>query len=147
MSVHARIPRLPTRYSFLGLSRTKYIRCLYGIFGREITKCTDIYGVYIRFWPTLLFLITYSFVQRTYSFLQAALMFLCTTTCKCVSSRIPFQVLRSARWKKGMLLLLKLQRCQKVGGGCVRLCGGALKKAKGQELLRVLVGGIGIAKR
>ena len=30
-----------------------YIRCMYGIFGREITKYTVIYGVYIRFWPTL----------------------------------------------------------------------------------------------
>ena len=30
-----------------------YIRCIYGIFGREITKYTVIYGVYIRFWPTL----------------------------------------------------------------------------------------------
>jgi len=26
---------------------------MYGIFGREITKYTFIYGVYIRFWPTL----------------------------------------------------------------------------------------------
>ena len=30
-----------------------YIRCIYGIFGWEITKYTIIYGVYIRFWPTL----------------------------------------------------------------------------------------------
>ena len=30
-----------------------YIRWLYGIFGREITKYTVIYGVFIRFWPTL----------------------------------------------------------------------------------------------
>ena len=37
----------------VGLARTIYIRCLYGIFGREITKYTVIYGVYIRFWPTL----------------------------------------------------------------------------------------------
>ena len=29
------------------------IRCIYGIFGREITKYTVTYGVYIRFWPTL----------------------------------------------------------------------------------------------
>jgi hypothetical protein len=35
------------------LARTMYIRCIYGIFGREITKDTVIYGVYIRFWPTL----------------------------------------------------------------------------------------------
>ena len=29
------------------------IRCIYGIFGRKIIKYTVIYGVYIRFWPTL----------------------------------------------------------------------------------------------
>jgi hypothetical protein len=29
------------------------IWCMYGIFGREITKYTVIYGDYIRFWPTL----------------------------------------------------------------------------------------------
>jgi len=37
----------------IGLARTIYIRCIYGIFGREITKYTVIYGVYVRFWPTL----------------------------------------------------------------------------------------------
>jgi len=31
-----------------------YIRCIYGIFGREITRYTVLYVVYIRFWPTLL---------------------------------------------------------------------------------------------
>jgi len=31
-----------------------YIRCIYGNFGREITNITVIYGVYVRFWPTLL---------------------------------------------------------------------------------------------
>ena len=30
-----------------------YIRFIYGILGREITKYTVIYGVYKRFWPTL----------------------------------------------------------------------------------------------
>ena len=30
-----------------------YIRCTYGIFSREITVHTVIYGAYIRFWPTL----------------------------------------------------------------------------------------------
>jgi hypothetical protein len=30
-----------------------YIQCIYGTFGREITKYTVIYGGYIRFWPTL----------------------------------------------------------------------------------------------
>ena len=38
---------------YLGLARTIYIRCIYAIFGGEITKYTVIYGVYIRFWPTL----------------------------------------------------------------------------------------------
>jgi len=38
---------------FIGLARTIYIRCTYVIFGRDITKCTVIYDVYIRFWPTL----------------------------------------------------------------------------------------------
>ena len=37
----------------LDLARTKYIRCIHGILGRKITKYTAIYGVYIRFWPTL----------------------------------------------------------------------------------------------
>jgi hypothetical protein len=37
----------------LGLARTINIRCTYGIFGREVTKYTVIYGVYIRFWPAL----------------------------------------------------------------------------------------------
>jgi hypothetical protein len=30
-----------------------YVRCTYGTYGREITIHTVIYGVYIRFWPTL----------------------------------------------------------------------------------------------
>ena len=30
-----------------------YIRCIYGIFGRKITKYTVIYDVYMWFWPTL----------------------------------------------------------------------------------------------
>jgi hypothetical protein len=40
-------------YICVGLARTLYIRCIYGIFGRETTEYTVIYGVYIRFWPTL----------------------------------------------------------------------------------------------
>jgi len=40
-------------YLFIGLARTMYIRCIYGICGREITRYTVIYGVCIRFWPTL----------------------------------------------------------------------------------------------
>ena len=37
----------------LGLARTIYIRSIYGIFGREITNNTVIYGAYIRSWPAL----------------------------------------------------------------------------------------------
>ena len=37
----------------IGLARTIYIRCIYVVLAREITKYTVIYGVYIRFWPTL----------------------------------------------------------------------------------------------
>jgi len=40
-------------HSCVGLARTIYIRCIYGIFGQEITIYTVTYGVYIRFWPTL----------------------------------------------------------------------------------------------
>jgi hypothetical protein len=43
----------PLQCTYVGLARTIYIRLTYGTFGREITKCTVIYGVYIRFWPTL----------------------------------------------------------------------------------------------
>ena len=37
----------------VGLARTMYIRCTYGIFSREGTKYTVVYDVHIRFWPTL----------------------------------------------------------------------------------------------
>jgi hypothetical protein len=39
---------------YLGLARTIHVRCIHGIFGREITNYTVTYGVYKkRFWPTL----------------------------------------------------------------------------------------------
>ena len=54
---HARCSPLFLRFTHFktsqGLSRTIYIRCIYGIFGREITKYTVIYSAYIQFWPTL----------------------------------------------------------------------------------------------
>jgi hypothetical protein len=37
----------------IGLARILNIRCIYDIFGRELTKYTVIYGAYTRFWPTL----------------------------------------------------------------------------------------------
>jgi hypothetical protein len=46
--------RIVTNFSCVRLARTIYIRCVYGIFGREFTIYTVIYSVYIRFWPTLL---------------------------------------------------------------------------------------------
>jgi hypothetical protein len=46
---------LKSGYSWnVGLARTICVRCIYGIFGREITEYTVIYRCYIRFWPTLL---------------------------------------------------------------------------------------------
>jgi hypothetical protein len=39
--------------TYVGLARTIYVRCIYGIFGRKITNYTVIYGAYIRFWSTL----------------------------------------------------------------------------------------------
>ena len=42
-----------TQAKYIGLARTIYIRLIYAIFGREITKYTVVCGAYIRFWPTL----------------------------------------------------------------------------------------------
>jgi len=42
--------RVGQNHTFIGIY---YIRSIYGISGREITIHTVIYGVYIRFWPTL----------------------------------------------------------------------------------------------
>jgi hypothetical protein len=49
---------------YVGLARTIYIRCIHGVFGREITKYTVIYGVYIRFWPTLTICLTLTVLSR-----------------------------------------------------------------------------------
>jgi hypothetical protein len=56
VSDHSRGVALALHLLCIGLARTKYIYGvgIYGNFGREITKYTVIYGVYIRFWPTLL---------------------------------------------------------------------------------------------
>jgi hypothetical protein len=37
--------------TFVRLARTMYTRCIYGIFGREITKYTVMYSAHIRFGP------------------------------------------------------------------------------------------------
>jgi len=44
---------IPYTYRYLCICIYMYIRCIHGIFGREITKYTVLYGVYIRFWSTL----------------------------------------------------------------------------------------------
>jgi len=38
---------------YVGLAQTIYIRCVYGVFGRDVIKYTVIYGVDVRIWPTL----------------------------------------------------------------------------------------------
>jgi len=54
--------------SFVGLARTIYIRCTYGIFGSEITRYTVIYGVYLQFWPTLAICTCINPVENTAEF-------------------------------------------------------------------------------
>ena len=39
-------------HTCLGLARTLCTWCVCGIFGRETTRDTVTYGVYVRFWPT-----------------------------------------------------------------------------------------------
>jgi hypothetical protein len=41
-----------------GSARTVHVRCIYSPLGREIVKCTVIYGVYKWFWPTLIMMDT-----------------------------------------------------------------------------------------
>jgi len=43
----------PSHAEWIGLAIAIHIRCKYGIFCRKKNKYTAIYGVYIRFWPTL----------------------------------------------------------------------------------------------
>jgi hypothetical protein len=40
-------------HKWIGLARTIKLRCICGMFGREITKYAVIYGACIGFWPTL----------------------------------------------------------------------------------------------
>ena len=47
--------RVGQNHVCIGLARTIHIRCTYGISCRDFIKYTVIYGVYIRFWPTLHF--------------------------------------------------------------------------------------------
>jgi len=57
VKVGSAVKRCPQRFLFntvcVGLVINTYIRCIYDMFGREITKDTVMYGVYMRFWPTL----------------------------------------------------------------------------------------------
>jgi len=38
----------------VGQAKNIYMRCIYGTFGREITKYTVIYNAYLHLWLTLL---------------------------------------------------------------------------------------------
>jgi len=63
--LHAKdVSILDTRF-YVGLARTIYIRCIYVISGREITKYTVIYGAYIRFWPTLILCVCFGTSLQT----------------------------------------------------------------------------------
>jgi len=83
----------------VGSAKTIYILCIYGIFGREVTKYTVIYGVLIRFWPTLVICViasdkralSYTFIlseaagasTRTnpHHLLLIVFLFLCSCSC------------------------------------------------------------------
>ena len=67
---------------YLGLARTGVYLYLYGIFGREITKYTVIYDVYIRFWPTLL-----AFALLLMDLYLCLCVCLCVCVCVCMSVR------------------------------------------------------------
>jgi len=50
------LPKIPYKHRiYMVLANPRCIRCVYDIFGREITVHTVIYGVYIQFWPTLVY--------------------------------------------------------------------------------------------
>jgi hypothetical protein len=55
-SHHARDPLVVKRQWCLldvELARTKFLRSIYGIFGKTVTEYSVIYGAYTRFWPSL----------------------------------------------------------------------------------------------
>jgi hypothetical protein len=62
-----------------------HIRCIYGIFGREITEYTVIYNVHMRLWPTLR--MCHSHTQR------------CVAAAKLASSLAVLQVLTKERFQ------------------------------------------------
>ena len=61
------IIKVSTVLACVGLARTTYIRCIYGNFSRDFVKYTVIYGVYIRFWPTLYMCIVQGIVQNQFT--------------------------------------------------------------------------------
>jgi hypothetical protein len=63
-----------TVYIYVGWARTTYtcIRCTYGIFSKEITVHTVLYGVYIRLWPTLRVRCTYTVLANPERGVQVA---------------------------------------------------------------------------
>ena len=57
--------RPPLVHLIIHMTQIPYIRCIYGISGREVTRYTVIYGAYIRFWPTLHISIVYTWFWPT----------------------------------------------------------------------------------
>ena len=48
------LPQVPYIHRiYMVLANPIYIRCLYGVLGKEITKYTVTFGVHVRLWPTL----------------------------------------------------------------------------------------------
>jgi len=80
--------------TYIGLARAMHIRCVYGIFGRESTMYTVIYGVYVRFWPTLyIYLSCFEcfnmFVcECVCVFVMSVCLFVCACMCACVCVRV-----------------------------------------------------------
>ena len=68
---------------YIRLARTINIPCIYGIFGRKSTKYTVIYGVYIRFWPTIRMLIATDMKRKACKYTKLPSFGKCTTLVQC----------------------------------------------------------------
>jgi len=58
-------------YLYIGLAKTIYIRCIHGIFGREFTKYTGIYGAYTVFLAGKFAMYMYVYKYGVYTVLLA----------------------------------------------------------------------------
>jgi len=97
-------PAVHAPYIYRGLARTICIRCIYGIFGREITEYTVIYGADVRFWPTL-----GVHIPGT-AHADSGLLFLHGSRCSCLGPPLLPSASLPERWK-GIL-----KRCAQMFG-------------------------------